>query len=136
MIFKSWITRWPGLKDAEERYSNFQVEDEVSVSTFDLTKEKLEDNLKRMLCFIQKPQYLLPFLCPGRLVKVGIVYWMIIITIITIIAAVLAWILWITTSLLYYITIIIIISIIHISFSNQFGSLLLLLISTNWLLTG
>lgn len=58
------------LKDAEERYSNFQVEDEVSVSTFDLTKEKLEDNLKRMLCFIQKPQYLLPFLCPGRLVKI------------------------------------------------------------------
>jgi ATP-dependent RNA helicase DOB1 len=61
------------LQDLEMKYSAVTVEREEQVASYHKIRQQLETLGKELLNFIRKPQYLLPFLQPGRLIKV-IVY--------------------------------------------------------------
>ncbi|XP_048762429.2 exosome RNA helicase MTR4-like [Ostrea edulis] len=58
------------LKDMEEDYNKLSVESEDSVASYYKIRQQLENLHKDLLSYIQKPQYILPFLQPGRLVQV------------------------------------------------------------------
>lgn len=58
------------LKDTEEKYNKLTVENEDSVGSYYKIRQQLDNLGKELLTFIQKPQYILPFLQPGRLVQV------------------------------------------------------------------
>lgn len=58
------------LKDTEEKYNKLTVENEDSVASYYKIRQQLDNLGKELLTFIQKPQYILPFLQPGRLVQV------------------------------------------------------------------
>lgn len=61
------------LKDTEEKYNKLTVENEDSVASYYKIRQQLDNLGKELLTFIQKPQYILPFLQPGRLVQVSLV---------------------------------------------------------------
>lgn len=61
------------LKDTEEKYNKLTVENEDSVASYYKIRQQLDNLGKELLTFIQKPQYILPFLQPGRLVQVRLV---------------------------------------------------------------
>lgn len=58
------------LKDTEEKYNKLTVENEDSVASYYKIRQQLDNLGRELLTFIQKPQYILPFLQPGRLVQV------------------------------------------------------------------
>lgn len=58
------------LKKTEDHYNSIIVPNEDQVSSYYKIRQQLDNLSKELLTFIQKPQYLLPFLQPGRLVKV------------------------------------------------------------------
>ena len=58
------------LKKTEDEYNGIVVPNEEQVSSYYKIRQQLDHLSKELLHFIQKPQYLLPFLQPGRLVKV------------------------------------------------------------------
>lgn len=58
------------LKSQEELHSSVSVDREEQVTSYYKIRQQLETLSRELLSFIQKPQYLLPFLQPGRLVKV------------------------------------------------------------------
>ena len=58
------------LKDTEEKYNKLTVENEDSVASYYKIRQQLDNLGKELLSFVQKPQYILPFLQPGRLVQV------------------------------------------------------------------
>jgi len=59
------------LKKTEEDYAKLEVPNEDQVSTYFKIRQQLDNLGKELLSYIQKPQYLLPFLQPGRLIKVS-----------------------------------------------------------------
>ena len=60
------------LRKTEEQYNSINVPNEDQVSTYYKIRQQLDNLGSDLLTYIQKPQYLLPFLQPGRLVKVCI----------------------------------------------------------------
>jgi ATP-dependent RNA helicase DOB1 len=58
------------LKDLEASYTAIEISNEDQVSSYYKIRQQLDNLGREMLAYIQKPQYLLPFLQPGRLVKV------------------------------------------------------------------
>ncbi|KAK3089046.1 hypothetical protein FSP39_000389 [Pinctada imbricata] len=58
------------LKKTEDEYKSLVVPDEDNVAAYYKIRQQLDNLGKELLTFIQKPQYLLPFLQPGRLIKV------------------------------------------------------------------
>jgi|SRR6218665_3960205 len=59
------------LKALEWSHKNLLMEREEQFVTYYRIRQQLDGLSKDLLCFIQKPQYILPFLQPGRLVKVS-----------------------------------------------------------------
>jgi len=59
------------LKGLEESYNAIEIPNEDQIASYYKIRQQLDVLSKQLLSFIQKPQYLLPFLQPGRLVKVG-----------------------------------------------------------------
>jgi ATP-dependent RNA helicase DOB1 len=60
------------LRDLETQYSAVTIEREEQVASYHKIRQQLETLSKELLNFIRKPQYLLPFLQPGRLIKVTV----------------------------------------------------------------
>ncbi|XP_060568728.1 exosome RNA helicase MTR4-like [Ruditapes philippinarum] len=58
------------LKKTEEQYNKCEVANEDQVSSYYKLRQQLDHLSKELLTYIQKPQYILPFLQPGRLVHV------------------------------------------------------------------
>lgn len=69
----TWLDIIVELKDTEEKYNKLTVENEDSVASYYKIRQQLDNLGKELLTFIQKPQYILPFLQPGRLVQVRLV---------------------------------------------------------------
>jgi len=61
---------FPELKETELRYSKCVVPNEEQVGSYFKIRQQLNHLSKELLSFLQKPQYILPFLQPGRLVRV------------------------------------------------------------------
>lgn len=59
------------LKSLELNYKSLSMEREEQVVSYYRIRQQLDGLSKDLLSFIQKPQYILPFLQPGRLVKVS-----------------------------------------------------------------
>lgn len=58
------------IKKYEEQYHAIEIPNEESVVTYFKIRQQLAKLGKEIQEFIQKPKYCLPFLQPGRLVKV------------------------------------------------------------------
>ncbi|XP_062616496.1 exosome RNA helicase MTR4-like [Saccostrea cucullata] len=58
------------LKETEEKYKKLKVENEDSVAAYYKIRQQLDNLGKELRSYIQKPQYILPFLQPGRLIQV------------------------------------------------------------------
>ncbi|KAJ8305287.1 hypothetical protein KUTeg_015832 [Tegillarca granosa] len=58
------------LKKTEEKYNSLRVQNEDQVASYYKLRQQLDNLGKELLSYIHKPQYLLPFLQPGRLLKV------------------------------------------------------------------
>lgn len=60
------------IKKLEEQYHAIEIPNEESVATYFKIRQQLAKLGKEIQEFIHKPKYCLPFLQPGRLVKVGL----------------------------------------------------------------
>lgn len=58
------------IKKLEEQYHTIEIPNEESVVTYFKIRQQLAKLSKEIQEFIHKPKYCLPFLQPGRLVKV------------------------------------------------------------------
>ncbi|KAK7501044.1 hypothetical protein BaRGS_00007529 [Batillaria attramentaria] len=58
------------LKKCEDKYHNMSIPDEEQVSSYFRIRQQLDNLGRDMRAYLLKPVYLLPFLTPGRLVKV------------------------------------------------------------------
>ena len=58
------------LKDLETQHKKIAIANEDQVSTYYKIRQQLLHLAEELQKFIQKPQYILPFLQPGRLVHV------------------------------------------------------------------
>jgi len=64
------LTRYVELKSLEASHNAIEIANEDQVASYYKIRQQLDNLGKQLLSYIQKPQYLLPFLQPGRLVKV------------------------------------------------------------------
>jgi len=58
------------LKELETNYNAITIAREELVASYHKIRQQLEGLNRELAAYFQKPQYLLPFLQPGRLVKV------------------------------------------------------------------
>lgn len=58
------------VKDKQDSFESFAIKDEASISSYHHIREQLDVLGKRYHEFYTNPQYLVPFLQPGRMVKV------------------------------------------------------------------
>lgn len=58
------------VKDKQDSFENFTVKDEASISSYHHIREQLDVLGKKYHEYYTNPQYLIPFLQPGRMVKV------------------------------------------------------------------
>lgn len=58
------------VQQKQEEYRNFVIPDEASVQSYHHIREQLDLLTKKYLEFYRNPQYLRPFLQPGRLIKI------------------------------------------------------------------
>ena len=58
------------LKSLEEKYNGMKIVDEDSVSSYYRIRQQLTNLGSELMQYMQKPQYLIPFLQPGRVIKV------------------------------------------------------------------
>ena len=58
------------LKKLEAKYNSFDIKNEEQIASYYKIKQQLKNLNKELLSFIQKPMYILPFLQPGRLIRV------------------------------------------------------------------
>ena len=56
--------------DLEKKYDSMAIVEEDSVASYYRIRQQLSNMGTELLQYIQKPQYLIPFLQPGRLVRV------------------------------------------------------------------
>lgn len=59
-----------GIKKYEEQYHSIEIPNQESVVTYFKIRQQLAKLGKEIQEFIHRPKYCLPFLQPGRLVKV------------------------------------------------------------------
>lgn len=59
------------IKRCEELYHSIEIPHQESVVTYFKIRQQLAKLAKEIQEFIHRPKYCLPFLQPGRLVKVG-----------------------------------------------------------------
>ena len=64
------MTRTVELKNLEASHNAIEIANEDQVASYFKIRQQLDNLSKQLLSYIQKPQHLLPFLQPGRLVKV------------------------------------------------------------------
>lgn len=58
------------VQDKQKSYENFDIKDEASITSYHHIREQLDSLGKKYHEFYTNPQYLVPFLHPGRMVKV------------------------------------------------------------------
>lgn len=58
------------VQDKQKAFENFDIKDEASISSYHHIREQLDSLGKSYHGFYTNPQYLVPFLQPGRMVKV------------------------------------------------------------------
>lgn len=58
------------MQKLEEMYNNIEIPNEDSVVTYYKIRQQLAKLAKEIEEYVHKPKYCLPFLQPGRLVKV------------------------------------------------------------------
>jgi ATP-dependent RNA helicase DOB1 len=58
------------VQQKQEEYRNFTIPDEASVQSYHHIRDQLDLLTKKYLEFYRNPQYLRPFLQPGRLIKI------------------------------------------------------------------
>lgn len=58
------------VQDKQKLYENFTIKDEASITSYHHIREQLDSLGKKYHEFYTNPQYLVPFLQPGRMVKV------------------------------------------------------------------
>ena len=59
------------FKNLEKEYESIEIPNEDQVMSYYKIRQQLNNVSNEMLRYIRKPQYMLPFLQPGRLVKVS-----------------------------------------------------------------
>lgn len=62
--------KYNGVQELQKRVEDFKIEDETSVASYHHIRDQLDTLGKQFRQWITKPQYLIPFLQPGRLVKI------------------------------------------------------------------
>lgn len=62
------------VKVLEVDYNSRVIENEELVASYYKIRQQLANLASELLGYMQKPQHILPFLQPGRLVKVGVHY--------------------------------------------------------------
>lgn len=60
-----------GVKKAQEEYDSMVIPKESQVASYYAIREQLDQLGKQFQTYITKPTYLVPFLQPGRLIKVS-----------------------------------------------------------------
>ena len=58
------------VQEKQKQLENFYLKDEPSIATYHHIRDQLDSLSKQFNSFITTPQYLIPFLHPGRVVKV------------------------------------------------------------------
>lgn len=58
------------VQKKQEDYQNFIIQDEASIQSYHHIREQLDTLTKKYMEFYTNPQYLRPFLNPGRLIKI------------------------------------------------------------------
>ena len=58
------------LKDLEDKVSEFKIENEDEVASYYNLKEQLTNSGKEFHSWLVKPQFIIPFIQPGRLIRV------------------------------------------------------------------
>jgi len=58
------------LKNLEASHNAIEIANEDQITSYYKIRQQLDNLSKQLLSYIQKPQHLLPFLQPGRLIKV------------------------------------------------------------------
>lgn len=58
------------MKKTQEEYSSIVVPKESQVASYYAIREQLDELGKQFQSYLIKPNYLIPFLHPGRLIKV------------------------------------------------------------------
>ena len=58
------------VKTLEKRHTAMRIEREDEIASYHKIRQQLQGLEKETQRYLQKPQYILPFLQPGRLVKV------------------------------------------------------------------
>ena len=59
------------FENLEKEYESIEIPNEDQVMSYYKIRQQLNNLSNEMLRYIRKPQYILPFLQPGRLVKVS-----------------------------------------------------------------
>lgn len=59
------------MKTAQEEYDKLTIEKEAQVASYYSIREQLDQLGKQFQSYLTKPTYLVPFLQPGRLIRVG-----------------------------------------------------------------
>ena len=60
----------PELKKSEDDYNNTEIPQEDRVESYYKIRQQLNKLAKEIQAFLVKPKYSLPFMQPGRMVKV------------------------------------------------------------------
>ncbi|XP_011207452.1 exosome RNA helicase MTR4 [Bactrocera dorsalis] len=58
------------VQDKQNEFAKIKISEEHSVASYHHIREQLDSYGKQFKCWITKPEYLVPFLQPGRLIKV------------------------------------------------------------------
>ncbi len=72
VFYESYLLH-PELKNLEHEYNNMVIPNEDSVATYYKIRQQLQHLGQEVRGFMLRPQYLLPFLQPGRLIYVSAV---------------------------------------------------------------
>ena len=68
------MSYFPELKSLESDYASMTIANEDSVATYYKIRQQLDHLGREVQSYIHRPQYLIPYLQPGRLVHVSILH--------------------------------------------------------------
>lgn len=63
-----------GVQEKQQLYDSFHFTNENEIASYHYIRERLDDLAKQFQEYLTRPQFLIPFLQPGRLVKVSLWY--------------------------------------------------------------
>lgn len=63
-----------GVQEKQQLYDSFSFANENEIASYHYIRERLDDLAKQFQEYLTRPQFLMPFLQPGRLVKVSVRY--------------------------------------------------------------